>query len=84
MPKSNALREQRPYRWLLLAVLFAVVLVQIVWMVSLTRSQVEKAQRFYAAEHQGTSAASTQTSATASQRAVEPGGLLSVSYVSAR
>ena len=84
MSQSNALREPRPYRWLLLAVLFAVVLVQIVWMVSLTRSQVEKAERFYAAERQGTSASSTQSSATASQRAVEPGGLLSVSYVSAR
>ena len=84
MPKSTALREPRPYRWLLLAVLFGVALVQVVWMVSLTRSQVEKAERFYAAERQGTSASNTQPSATASQRAVEPGGLLSVSYVSAR
>lgn len=84
MRKSSALREQSPYRWLLLAVLFSVVLVQIVWMVSLTRSQVEKAAQFYAAERQGTTAANMQPSPTASQRAAEPAGMVNVSYVSAR
>ena len=83
MPKSTALREPRPYRWLLLAVLSGVVLVQIVWMVSLTRSQVEKAAQFYAAERQGTHVLNASLAATPAPSAA-PAGMLNVSYVSAR
>ena len=83
MSQSSAKRDIRPLRWMLLAVLSGVALAQIVWMVSLTRSQVEKAAQFYAAERSGTTVLNA-TSPAPSAPSAAPAGLVSVSYVSAR
>lgn len=48
MSSFQSLREMRPYHLLLLAVLAAVVLAQVAAMVMVTRSQVQKAQAYYA------------------------------------
>jgi hypothetical protein len=49
MPIFQRLRETHPYRLLLIATLAAVVLVQVVAMAMVTRSQVRKAEAHYAA-----------------------------------
>jgi hypothetical protein len=89
MPVLQTLRETHPYRFLLIAALAVVVLAQMAAMVMVTRSQVSKAQAFYAAQAQPaspravTAAAGTEVPPTPSTR-VAPAGVVHVGYVVSR
>ena len=61
MSISERLREASPYRLLLIATLAAIVLVQVVAMALVTRSQVQKAEAHYAAERSTAAVAASTT-----------------------
>ncbi|MDM0074651.1 hypothetical protein QTH90_09685 [Variovorax sp. J2P1-59] len=83
----QTLREMHPYRRLLLAVLAAIALVQVVAMVVVTRSQVQKAEAHYAQERATLAAANAEkndASSAALARASARDGIMNVGYVVSR
>ncbi|MGJ7507324.1 hypothetical protein [Variovorax sp. GT1P44] len=79
----QSLREMHPYRLLLLATLVGVVLVQVVAMVIVTQSQVQKAQAHYAQER-ATLAATAAEKSAAAPRPRASDGVMNVGYVVSR
>lgn len=83
MWNSQSLRDIRPYRWLWVAALGAVLLAQVVALVMVTRSQVRKAEAHYAAQRPSTS--TSIPAPTASIDASSAGrGVMQVGYVVSR
>jgi hypothetical protein len=69
-----------PYRVLLLAVLATIVMAQVVAMVMVTRSQVQKAEAYYAHERAAMAAETAEKSATAAPASARDGAM-KVGYV---
>ena len=85
MPIFQTLREMHPYRLLLIAVLATVVLAQVVAMVMVTRSQVDKAQAFYAQEQAHTArTAQNSVDAAPTPPQTAPGGVMHVGFAVTR
>ncbi|MDM0108905.1 hypothetical protein QTH97_28455 [Variovorax sp. J22R24] len=87
----QSVREMPPYRLLLLGTLVAIALVQVVAMVVVTRSQVQKAEAHYALERAAFAAAAAEKSAEGSAektaamaRPSARDGVMNVGYVVSR
>ena len=80
-------REMHPYRRLLLAALATIALMQVVAMVVVTHSQVQKADAHYAQERAALAAAAADPSAgksAAMARSSGHDGVMNVGYVVSR
>ena len=76
-------REMHPYGRLLLAALAAIALVQVVAMVLVTRSQVQKAEAHYAQERAALAAAKAERSIRMDHPSAND-GVMNVGYVVSR
>jgi hypothetical protein len=83
MSITQSLRELHPYRLLLVATLAGIALVQVVAMVMVTRSQVQKANAHYAQERAAVAAAAAEKSAAVARRGTTSAnnGVMNVGYV---
>ena len=84
MSIPQSLRDMHPYWRLVVAALAAVVLVQIIAMVVVTRSQVLKAEAHYAQERAQLAAARAERNARVAQRSAATDGVINVGYVVSR